>query len=124
MKNNATVKNDIKAMLELASTESGISYMDLLNDISTIQDIANDLNITTPQAIELTNELLKELEEETKKESILDAIISNCIEECSSKFNKELKNKDDINKIDLFWLEQMKLEVSNTIIRVKEFNKL
>ena len=60
MKANNTIKEDIKEMLELASAESGISYMDLLEDLTTIQDITSIFNITSSQAIELTNELLKE----------------------------------------------------------------
>jgi len=58
------------------------------------------------------------------KEMILNAITKNDMLECVNYFNHNLKNKEDINKIDLFWLLQLKLEVQNTIIRAKEFNKL
>ena len=122
--NNNDNKKVIKGMLQYASTQSGISYLDLLNDITTIQDLVSDLELTSEEVITITNELQEEHTQELKKERILNAIISNDMSECINNFNKNLEDKNDINKIDLFWLEQLKLEISNTIIRVKEFNKL
>ena len=59
--NNNTIKNDIKLMLQNASNESGISYIDLLNDFTTIQDLQDTYNLTTKQVLSVTNELENEL---------------------------------------------------------------
>jgi len=57
MKTNTTIKNDIKKMIQYASNESGISYTDLLNDFTTISDIASEFDLTTKQVIAITNQL-------------------------------------------------------------------
>ena len=50
-------KQAIKEMIEYASNQSGISYIDLLKDFTTISDIANEFDLTTKQVITITNQL-------------------------------------------------------------------
>ena len=112
-------KKAIKEMLQHASNQSDIGYIELLNDFTTISDIASEFDLTTKQAVLITNEL----KEENGKEMILNAIISNDMITSLKYFNDNLKDKNDINKIDLFWIMQLKQEIDNTIHRIKAFNK-
>jgi|LGVE01.1.fsa_nt_gb hypothetical protein len=58
---NNTIKNDIKTMLQYATTQSKLTYIQLLNDLTTIQDLEETFNLTTKQVITITNELENEL---------------------------------------------------------------
>ena len=57
---NNTIKNDIKLIFKYASTQSELSYIELLNDFTTISDIASEFDLTTKEVISITNNLEKE----------------------------------------------------------------
>ena len=50
-------KKAIKEIIEYASSESDIGYIELLNDFTTISDIASEFDLTTKQVIAITNQL-------------------------------------------------------------------
>lgn len=60
----------------------------------------------------------------TKKDWLLQDITENDMLTTLTYFNKGIEDKEDINKFDMFWIEQLKTEVNNTIKRMKEFNKI
>jgi|LGVE01.1.fsa_nt_gb hypothetical protein len=67
---NNTIKNDIKTMLQYATTQSELTYIQLLNDLTTIQDLEETFNLTTKQVITITNELEKDFHEPIKTKKI------------------------------------------------------
>lgn len=61
------------------------------------------------------------------KQEMLESIFNEANElETTFKYclNEYERDIEDINKLDLFWLEQLQINVSNLIHRTKIFNKM
>jgi len=125
---------DFKEIVLYDLGEGGCDLVNLLECLpyhmelsDTLQETASDKGYNMDKDtnyLTLASEYLERLYNELKKENILTAIIDSDMRECLDSFETPLDNRKNVNKIDLFWLEQLQQEVKNVIHRVKVFNQL